>query len=414
MRRLLFFNSLFLLTILIAFSSCDLFNNGGDDPGNKDKYLVSKTLVMTYPQALVKTSMELIEKKYSDAAGLSKNVKYGFFVYKVEYNTTYKNQNVIASGLVCVPIASGTFPLLSFQNGTNTLHSQAPSQAYTDSLFILIQSVSSFGFIVTLPDYLGFGSSKQMYHPYLHKASTVQSITDMFRAVQEMMKDYPTPFLSKDVYLMGYSQGGWATMALKKELETNLTAEFTLKATSCGAGSYDLDFICKKILGKTTYPQPYYLAYMMNSYIKSGEISLLYSDIFNAPYSNTNYISDLYNGKNDGDFINSKLSTSVSTLFTSDIISNLNTGSKYLSLRGALTNNSITAWKTTSPTFMVHGLGDTFVTPEVSNNMYLDFLLKGTALDMITYIPIPFLGHTEAVIPWGLLSLNWILTKKGT
>ena len=39
------------------------------------------------------------------------------------------------------------------------------------------------------------------------------------------MKDYPTTILSKDVYLMGYSQGGWATMALKKELETNLTAE---------------------------------------------------------------------------------------------------------------------------------------------------------------------------------------------
>lgn len=412
MRRTLFFNTLLFLTILFSFSSCDIFNNGGNDPEDKNKFLVSKTLVMTYPEALVKKSMEVIESIYTDAADLSKNVKYGFFVYLVEYNTTYNNQNVIASGLVCVPIANGTFPLLSFQNGTNTLHSEAPTKAYADSLFVLIQSVSSFGFIVTLPDYIGFGSSEQMFHPYLHKASTVQSVTDLFRAVQEMMTDYPTTLVSKDVFLMGYSQGGWATMALKKELETNLMAEFTLKATSCGAGPYDLDFICRKILGKTTYPQPYYLAYMMNSYIKSGEISLTYPDIFNAPYSNSNYISDLYNGKNDGDYINSKLSTSVSTLFTADIISNLGTGSKYQSLRTAFTNNSIPAWKTTTPTFMLHGLGDTFVTPEVSNNMYLDFLAKGTSPDMVTYVPVPVLDHRDAVIPWGLLSLKWILTKK--
>jgi hypothetical protein len=45
--------------------------------------------------------------------------------------------------------------------------------------------------------------------------------------------------------------------------------------------------------------------------------------------------------------------------------------------------------------------------------MYLEFLSKGTSLDMVTYIPIPVLGHTEAVIPWGLLSLKWILSKKG-
>jgi hypothetical protein len=228
-----------------------------------------------------------------------------------------------------------------------------------------------------------------------------------------MMKDYPTTILSKDTYLMGYSQGGWATMALKKEMETNLSAEFTLKATSCGAGPYDLDFVCKKILGKTTYPQPYFLAYMMNSYIKSGAMSLTYSDIFNAPYSGANYISDLFNGNNDGDYINSKLSTSVSTLFTADIISNLASGSKYASLRTALTDNSVSAWKTTTPTFMLHGLGDTFVAPEVSNNMYLDFLLKGTSLDMVTYVPMPVLGHREAVIPWGILSLKWILSKKG-
>jgi pimeloyl-ACP methyl ester carboxylesterase len=250
-----------------------------------------------------------------------------------------------------------------------------------------------------------------MIHPYLLKTPTVQSVTDMFRAVGEMMKDFPTLSLSKDTYLMGYSQGGWSTMALKQELETNLASEFTLKATSCGAGPYNLEYLCYNILNKQTYPQPYFIAYMMNAYIRSGEITLTYEDIFKAPYSGPNYISDLYNGKNDGGYINSKLSTSVSTLFNGDIIANLSTGSKYVSLREALKNNSIPAWKTTSPTFMLHGLGDSYVMPAVSNNLYLDFLLKGTSPDVITYVPVPGLDHEQAILPWGLLSLKWMLTK---
>jgi hypothetical protein len=37
-----------------------------------------------------------------------------------------------------------------------------------------------------MPDYLGFGSSDNMFHPYLHKESTVQTVLDMLRAVDEL------------------------------------------------------------------------------------------------------------------------------------------------------------------------------------------------------------------------------------
>jgi len=320
---------------------------------------------------------------------------------------------VIASGLVCMPVGTGAFPLLSFQNGTNTLHSEAPSVAYTDTLFTLIETIASMGFIVAMPDYLGFGASESMYHPYLHKESTVQSVTDMFRAIQEMMVDYNSTSLLKDTYLMGYSQGGWATMALKKEIETNLSDEFTLKATSCGAGPYDLTTICSSILAQTTYPMPYFMAYIMNSYIKSGEITIGYSDIFNSNYAGSNYISDLFDGTKNSDYINSKLTTRISDLFSKNFRDSVSTGKKYQTLRTALVNNSVTAWKTTSPTYLAHGLGDTFVTPVVTNNIYLDFLAKGTTTDVVKYVPIPLLDHRDAAIPWGLLSIKWILSIKG-
>ena len=303
--------------------------------------------------------------------------------------------------------------MLSFQNGTNTLHAKAPSENYNDYLFQLIEAVASAGFVVVMPDYLGFGSSSTMYHPYLHKESTVGSVTDLFRAVREMVEESYSFTLTKETYLMGYSQGGWATMALKKHIEQNLSSEFELKATSCGAGPYNLAEVAGVILSAKTYEMPYFLAYIMNSYIQSGEITLTYADIFNPPYSGNDYISNLFNGKNDPDYINSKLSTNISTLFVKDFVDNVATGSKYASVRKALSDNSVEAWKTNTPMVIVYGTKDTFVTPTVSSRIYSEFLAAGTDPGLISLVTIEGMGHQEAVIPWGVTTINFFFQKRG-
>jgi len=410
-NRRCFLKVLFFISVLLVLSGCELFDEDNSEVPEK-KYLVSKELLMPCPISLAKQVVGIIEENYDQAAGLGLHVKNGYSVYRIEYNTSCMDQDIVAAGLVCIPIADGTFPLLSFQNGTNTLHAAAPSAAYTDSLYIFIEAMSSFGFIVALPDYPGFGTSKNIYHPYLLKEPTVQTIIDMYRAIKEMMEDNPSAGILKDTYLMGYSQGGWATMALKKEMETSLSAEFTLKASACGAGPYDLNLISKNILEQETYPMPYFMAYVIHSYIRAGEIDITWSDIFKPAFSGDNYIPDLFDGTKSEDYINSKLSTKISDLFTDDLVSNFTTGGKYASLRAALTNNSVAAWKTASPVLLIHGLGDTFVTPAVSENLYNDFLAKGTAADSVTYLPIPGLDHREAVIPWGLTSIKWILETR--
>ncbi len=364
MNRKWFLASLGLVFSLMVFTGCDPIDEDGEIPKTEDKHL--------------------------------------------------KNQEVVASGLVSIPMSSGSFPLLSFQNGTNTLHSKAPSKNPNDPLFVLIEAIAGTGFVVAMPDYLGFGASSTMFHPYLHKESTVRSVVDMFSAIGEMTKKMQNIVLKKETYLMGYSQGGWASMALKQELENNLTSEFTLKATSCGAGPYDLTHISNVIFSQETYDMPYFLAYMMNSYIQSSEISpLTYTDIFNPPYSGKDYISGLFNGTFDSGTINGKLNTSLSLLFKKELLDGLATGPQYKTLRDALLSNSIKAWKTTSPTLLMHGMSDTFVTPTVMDKILQDFTAAGTAPGVIVAIPIPGLGHQEAVLPWGVQSLQWILNNAG-
>ncbi|HDJ34282.1 MAG TPA: phospholipase, partial [Bacteroidetes bacterium] len=106
------------------------------------------------------------------------------------------------------------------QNGTNTLLDNAPSTNPNYELYQLLQSVASMGYVVVIADYIGFGASEQIFHPYLHRESTVQCLVDMLRAVDEFWEDVSTEITPlNSYYLIGYSQGGWSTLALLSALE---------------------------------------------------------------------------------------------------------------------------------------------------------------------------------------------------
>ena len=414
MNRKWFLAVFFPVLMLIVFQGCDLIDDEGEIPKTEDQYLISYSVVASYPLDLaVKPLFQKIEAEFPDASGITQKAKHGVWVYRINYRTQYKDQEVVASGLVCIPMSTGPFPLLSFQNGTNTLHINAPTKSPTDSLFVMIEAIAATGFIVTLPDYLGFGASSTMFHPYMHKASTVKSVVDMFRAVKELMVHLKNISLSKDTYLMGYSQGGWSTLALKYELENNLSQEFTLKAASCGASPYDLTHVSNVIFSRPVYDMPYFLAYIMNSWILSSEINLTYTDIFSAPYSGQGYIQELFNGTHDSGYINGKLNKTLNQLFKNNFLDSLATAPRYKTIRDALSNNSIKAWKTTSPLLLVHGMNDTYVTPTVMTKIQQDFVSAGVAPGVIEALPVPGLGHHEAVVPWGVKSLHWILKKAG-
>ena len=107
-------------------------------------------------------------------------------VYKIVYKTTVNNQDINASGLVCVPATPGDYPVLSFQNGTNTVNAYAPSQFPSDYSYQMIELIASLGYIVVISDYPGFGASASIPHPYLVKEPTVRSLVDNLYAVKEL------------------------------------------------------------------------------------------------------------------------------------------------------------------------------------------------------------------------------------
>ena len=398
---------LFLFGTLLFVTSCDIFEDV-EAPGSSKSYLVSYDQYKSYLPDFIEAAMDLFSNEYPELELVKNKVDNGVIIYKITYNTTFNGESKLASGLVCVPSGTGTYPILSYQNGTNTLHSNAPSVNPDNELYLLLEFMASTGFIVSIPDYLGFGVADDMFHPYLHKESTVQSVTDMLRAVKELIEEL-TIETNNEVYLSGYSQGGWATMQVQKAIESQFSSEFILKASACGAGPYNLNTINSYVTAREEYPMPYFLGYIFNSYLNLG-LSTSISAVFNEPYDSR--IPTLYDGTKTGEEINAQLTTSMPELFTGTYYIASKTDPQFSPIIDMLSENSVTAYATSTPTLILHGTDDTFVPPIVSENIYSGFMAKGLPDDRVQYLPLQGHSHTSGIVPSGLTSMLWFLDIK--
>jgi pimeloyl-ACP methyl ester carboxylesterase len=400
------FRNLILILILSGFflNSC---NQKNDPVKPENQYFLSSQLKSTITKQEAITNFTSLSP---EAAAIGAFIVTDVKVKAITYRTTFQNQNIQASGLVCWPKTAGNYPVLSFQNGTNTLFSNAPSVAFNDDLFKIIESMATLGFIVVIPDYIGFGASSKFPHPYMDAKSTTQSILDMLRATKEYgAEDSIVAKPTKDLFIFGYSQGGWATMELQKDIEKNYPTEFNLVASSCGAGPYSIEYLNNLIISQSEYPSPNFLAYVLNAYKAVGNISNPLSDFFNEPYASL--IPGLFDGLHSGGSINSQLTTNLINLLTLEYRTEFDTNSKFSLVKSAFIANSINAWNTTTPTHLFHGTNDEVIPFSMSQKMLADFQTAG-ATAKVQLIPIPEANHTSGIYSTGLQTILWFWGMK--
>ncbi len=390
------------ITILIL-PSCNKDNN--DDPVVNDTY-VSHELLVTYTSGGIKTLFQQAQILNPDVEALTEHIQYNVSVYNVVYKTPFEGDIIEATGLVCIPVSEGeSFPIISFQNGTNTAHNEAPTKDYNGLLFKYLESSSSMGYIMLIPDYIGFGKSEQIVHPYLHKESTVTSVENLILATEEMIESNSiVTKWNKEAYLMGYSQGGWATLCTHRYLTQQQDLSFEVKASSCGAGPYDLSVVQNYMFEGVTYPQPVYMAYVGISYMSLGLITNPITDYFNEPYA-TPLPSYFDGSKSNGD-INALLNDTVAVLVANSFLTGINTDPLYVDFRSAIVNNSVAGWNTSQPIHLYHGTVDNYVPPTTTEIVYQEFKDAGAA-DMVTYYPLENMGHSSAALPMVINSLIW-------
>src|SRR5258706_649854 len=357
----------------------------------QNEFLVSSEKVVAYTSAELKAAFTGIS--------LSSQLVDDVVLYKITYKTKYKNQDIAASGLVGLPKTTDAVPMVSFQHGTIASHSEAPTALTTNDVELtLYAGLASLGFIVVARDLIGFGSSSALLHPYYVEEATASAVIDMIKAAKELAADQNVNFNSK-LFLAGYSQGGYATMAAHKAIEQNGLTGFNLVASFPASGGYDVKAMQEYFFGLTTYDEPFYIAYVAMAYkTQYNTWTQPLSDFFNEPYASR--IPGLFDGSKNGKQINTALTTSVPDLIGTDLRANINTDARYKYVVDAFNENSLTDWKPTIKMFMYHGDADTTVPYENSVITYQKLIARGASSSILSLTTLPGKDHGTGVLPY--------------
>jgi len=329
--------------------------------------------------------------------------KYSVRVYSITYKTIDKKGKFVnASGTVFYPVGDEEFPVLSYHRGTEFYRMNVASvNPFTHQVEAFI--IASNGYATFVPDYLGYGVSKTM-HPYHIANISANTVVDFIRAGKKFCKDNEVK-LNKKLFLGGYSEGGYVTLAVHKEIETKLSKEFTVTASAPIAGAYDIVETGKYYFNKKIIARPEFLGFLLTAYNEIYEWNNL-DTIFNKPYSAK--MKSLYDGSHSYADIRSNLNDTLNVLIKQQFID------KFLSPVSTIekekfSENSLLNWAPKAPIQMVHGDSDKVVPYINASKAYDKFKAKGTNIVLMT---VPGGSHSSSVIPAIIHTLNFFKKYK--
>ncbi len=381
-----------MLSLLALSAACS--SSGNEEPSpNEPKYLVSYDNPVRYDAGLLQLAANL-----GGAGSLAGNLQYSIRVYKTTYRTQYQGQEILASGLVCIPLDTpAPPPLLGAFRGTIFSHGEAPTKATTPSFELL----ASTGYVTFIPDMIGFGSSEGIKHPYYDEGYSASAALDMIRAGQELLALEEVAFRPA-LYLFGYSQGGYIAVATHKALEEGQDVGATLVGTAAGAGSYDITGTMDHVLTQQNYGSPAYLANVLYTYNGLYGWGHPMTRYFQEPYAGQ--IAGLLNGSRSMGQINSALTTEVAALFQPAFIEALRNKTETQVL-GAFSENSLYEWGPQKPVLLFHSTEDQYIPAE--NTVFTHARMMANGARSVELVTRPAGLHVEAVFDMLGLTVSW-------
>jgi len=294
-------------------------------------------------------------------------IQYGISYHRITYTTTgVQGQLDTVSGLVVLPTnPTKIYPRLVYQHGTSGNKLDVPSfNSANGGEGSLGWLMGGMGFVAVLPDYLGLGVSDG-FHPYVHADTEASVAVDMLRALDAFAAQQNV-LMNDQLFITGYSQGGHAGMALHREIETNLSGEFTVTAAAHLSGPYSIGEVMRDfILSDAIYFYPSYVPNTILSYqTVYGDLFNNLNEVFKPAY--VGMIQQFYNNQINLTQLNTQLINTLvanegvsrpSAMFQDSTLQNIaNTPDHPFNI--ALRDNNVYDWVPQSPTRIFYCMAD--------------------------------------------------------
>ena len=347
---------------------------------------------------------------------------FGYKAVKITYNTVNEDDTpVVASGLLVIPVATEAYQqyraaqglppfsvsMICENHGTIFADKDAPSNKEVSNgapdYATAILMTGYAGFASVDPDYIGFGDSKDTIHPYIMKKASARASLDMIKASMKYMEDQGI-ILNHQLYITGYSEGGYVAMATAQKVEEELSS-VNLMGVAPMAGPYnvkDLGDIEINATRRMVYPA--FLADLIYSY------SHYYSDVNLSEVANANItpaqFALAFNGEYDTIAIHTILGLAdpengdygfythtadelFSDTFINDYQNNVNNPSKI-----KFEEDNVDNWTPHSKMNLIQCIDDEIIPFSESNNTYNT--LKANGADVtLTAIPTAALSQQQ-------------------
>ncbi|MEA3383881.1 MAG: lipase family protein [Campylobacterota bacterium] len=359
----------------LALASTIFLLNGCNEIDNSGENIVGNNLISAEVIEDINSSMMLnIVKSTMDANATN---AFGYKAVKIKYNTNGQNdEKITASGLLVIPTASDAYnayrvsqgedpfsiSMICDNHGTIFTDAEAPSNVEVSNGMpdhsLAVSMTGYAGFAAILPDYIGYGDSNSTRKPYMMQKSAANDSIDMIKASMKYMNDNGIPY-NGQLFLSGYSQGGYNTLALAKEIEKSYANDFTLKGVAPMAAPSMLKTFGDAVLQTdANMSVPAFMAFIADSYSYYSDNLTLDEMILDTKID---VFDTLFDGTNDITAVHTNLQLPLNAptlgLFKSSFITEYMSDENH-KLKQLFEENDVVNWKTNSKINLIHCTSD--------------------------------------------------------
>ena len=204
-----------------------------DRGGNLVRQTLEKDAIWQSTQRQLARNHFFDESVYRTMVKMYRYTNKHYVTFPVAYwSTDPQGDSLLVSGRVYLPKQRYLNGIMIGCHYTITSDIEVPSNMLSmESLFAMK------GYAVIMPDYVGYGLSRDKVHPYLHWRSAAKTAVDLLNCMPELLEYYGYSY-PIDVVVTGYSQGGAVALGVTRMLE-ELDSMWIVRKLYAGAGPYD-------------------------------------------------------------------------------------------------------------------------------------------------------------------------------